>query len=45
MLQRLEAKSLFSACIAECWSGIRFLLSGPLDEVGHNSRTVLENFY
>jgi len=41
MLQRLEAKSLFSACIAECWNCIRFLLSGPDDEVRHNS---LESF-
>lgn len=37
MLQRLEAKSLFSACIAECWVCICFLLSSSDDEVGHSS--------
>jgi len=35
-LQGLEAKSLFSACIAECRICIGFLLSSPDDEVSHN---------
>ena len=37
MLQRLEATSQFSACIAERWNCVCFLLSSQDDEVGHIS--------
>jgi len=45
MLQRLAAKSLYSACTAECWSCICFLLSGQDDKVRHSSLTVLRNMF